>query len=278
MLSFRSMPRLFRTLVLAIPLAVISTLALPIASAFLIPLDRRGGTVARDGDHLQPWVFRLEHATGSRLVWFEKGRVWSKPGVGPPGASSVAVAGWSFATGTRGDPRFKVVTPEELPLPPHFQQAINAPGLVWGLAQEQRGWPFAALSCLVSAPMSPSAPNIFAIDRGVLLPTNDAAYRESIASVRVLPLGPVWPGLIADVAAHGAMWWALLTLVFFAFGGTGKAVRRARGQCPNCGYDLQHDFAAGCPECGWNRPDPAPASAAPAVLQVPAENDRTTAQ
>lgn len=26
--------------------------------------------------------------------------------------------------------------------------------------------------------------------------------------------------------------------------------RRARGKCTNCGYDLRHDYSAGCPECG----------------------------
>lgn len=29
--------------------------------------------------------------------------------------------------------------------------------------------------------------------------------------------------------------------------------RVARGACPCCNYVLHGDFAAGCPECGWNR-------------------------
>jgi len=30
--------------------------------------------------------------------------------------------------------------------------------------------------------------------------------------------------------------------------------RMRAGHCPNCAYDLQHDFRTGCSECGWDRP------------------------
>lgn len=29
--------------------------------------------------------------------------------------------------------------------------------------------------------------------------------------------------------------------------------RRARGLCPDCGYNLRHQYIGGCPECGWSR-------------------------
>ena len=29
--------------------------------------------------------------------------------------------------------------------------------------------------------------------------------------------------------------------------------RANRGLCPRCAYDLRHQLAEGCPECGWNR-------------------------
>ena len=30
--------------------------------------------------------------------------------------------------------------------------------------------------------------------------------------------------------------------------------RMRAGHCPNCAYDLLHDFRTGCSECGWDRP------------------------
>lgn len=32
-----------------------------------------------------------------------------------------------------------------------------------------------------------------------------------------------------------------------------RTLRKKRGLCPMCGYDLRGDLDAGCPECGWNR-------------------------
>jgi hypothetical protein len=248
--AFRTTPRLLPTALLSLALGAVSTIGAAIASAFLLRIDRAGGQVARDGDHLQPWIITLEHPTASRLIWFEKGRVYNKQGVGPPGASSVAVAGWSFATATRTNPRFRHAP---FDLPPHFRRAIETRGLVWGLAEDRRGWPFPAFSCLISAPLATDAPAIFAYQRGVPLPSKDPTFRESLASARVVPLTPLWPGLGADAAAHAAIWWSILTLAGFAFAGSRRATRRARGQCPQCGYDVNGDFEAGCSECGWNR-------------------------
>ena len=33
-----------------------------------------------------------------------------------------------------------------------------------------------------------------------------------------------------------------------------RAMRLARGACPECGYDLRGRFDVGCPECGYQRP------------------------
>ncbi len=32
-----------------------------------------------------------------------------------------------------------------------------------------------------------------------------------------------------------------------------RRLRRQRGQCVNCGYDLREQTTQGCPECGWRR-------------------------
>lgn len=69
-----------------------------------------------------------------------------------------------------------------------------------------------------------------------------------------LPLIPVLPGLAVNTALYGTTWWLLL----FAPGELRRAVRRRRGHCPACGYDLGGDLAGGCPECGLGRHASAP--------------------
>ncbi|HZW06575.1 MAG TPA: hypothetical protein VFF65_05580, partial [Phycisphaerales bacterium] len=52
--------------------------------------------VAVWGDHLKPWHMRLSTPWSTRLLWFEKGRVYGSTR-GNPQASSAAVSSWSFA-------------------------------------------------------------------------------------------------------------------------------------------------------------------------------------
>lgn len=63
---------------------------------------------------------------------------------------------------------------------------------------------------------------------------------------------PIWRGLAINLA----FWWLL------AFGVLSIPLRpwlrRRKGRCPKCAYDLKRDFESGCPECGWGRgPQPA---------------------
>ncbi len=46
---------------------------------------------------------------------------------------------------------------------------------------------------------------------------------------------------------------ALLWLLVFGPFTARRFIRRKRGRCINCGYDLRGDFSAGCSECGWRR-------------------------
>ncbi len=45
-----------------------------------------------------------------------------------------------------------------------------------------------------------------------------------------------------------------------------------RGCCPRCGYDLQHRFQGGCPECSWRR-----AAGRPTAVQIPTPDSRFAA-
>ncbi len=62
----------------------------------------------------------------------------------------------------------------------------------------------------------------------------------------VLPMRPVWRGFLLNTAFYAlafilpaGMWWSLR-----------RFLRRRRGLCPACGYDLGHAQQDTCPECG----------------------------
>jgi hypothetical protein len=64
---------------------------------------------------------------------------------------------------------------------------------------------------------------------------------------RALPLNPIWGGMAVNVAAFAALWWVILFLPKVIR----RRVRRRRGCCVACGYDLRALPArAACPECG----------------------------
>ena len=63
---------------------------------------------------------------------------------------------------------------------------------------------------------------------------------------RVIPLRPAWWGLIINT-----VFYAILIWVAFC---SKRQLRRYRGRCTACGYELRHRYEDGCPECGWNRP------------------------
>jgi hypothetical protein len=63
--------------------------------------------------------------------------------------------------------------------------------------------------------------------------------------------GPTWPGLFLNTAFYGAIPW----LLWFTSGvlrlNTRRSIRRRRGLCVRCGYDLRSGATGGaCPECG----------------------------
>jgi hypothetical protein len=247
-----------RRVVLAGVLGLLTTVGIAWGVAAKAPLENAGGVVALDGDHLQPWLLRLRHWSGERIIWFEKGRVYSRPGAGPPGASSAAVSCWSFATRTRQNPGF---VKGEVALPEDFLEAIREPGLLWGAAEERRGFPLPALRCRITGTMKTPAQRggkatIYEVGGGVPLNFDTITGQgQSLAGARMLPLRPVWSGLLADTAFFGAGWFGALLLLGSVSAASRRAARVRRGRCPRCAYDLRHEMDGGCPECGWNKPE-----------------------
>lgn len=78
-------------------------------------------------------------------------------------------------------------------------------------------------------------------------PTKEGITGET--EKRLIPLSPLWPGFAINTVLYGLVLWLLtigpLTMRRF--------IRRTKGLCPKCGYNLRGDFSCGCPECGWAR-------------------------
>ena len=71
------------------------------------------------------------------------------------------------------------------------------------------------------------------------------------SNARWLPVRPIGLGLAVNIVFFGIVLWLVVRGPFVLR----ACIRRRRGRCINCGYDLRGDLAAGCPECGWNRTD-----------------------
>jgi hypothetical protein len=67
----------------------------------------------------------------------------------------------------------------------------------------------------------------------------------------MLPLRPIWTGFAVNTIFYATILW-LLTLGPFT---ARRMIRRKRGRCLKCGYDLRGNLSPGCPECGWRRED-----------------------
>lgn len=121
---------------------------------------------------------------------------------------------------------------------------------------EGRGWPMRAFWCELT-PDYGTQPLEYDPRGGFTLP----AYLEFIVpkdrGEPALPCRPIVSGLLINSALFAAAWWGLL----FAPALVRRFLRRKRGRCPKCGYDLLGNLHAGCPECGWRRMPAAPAIA-----------------
>ncbi len=82
---------------------------------------------------------------------------------------------------------------------------------------------------------------------GLELPAHGGV--ENTATFRALPYRPIWSGLAVNTVFYAVLIFVVVSYVQ----GLRRLRRFHRGRCPRCGYDLAHDYAAGCPECAWGR-------------------------
>ena len=106
------------------------------------------------------------------------------------------------------------------------------------------GWP--ALSMSGGMRLNLSGITIEQSDWAILLPPPKPSR---VDQSRIVPLRPIWPGFAINTVFYAAILW-LLTLGPFT---ARRIIRRKRGHCIKCGYDLRGHSGGGCPECGWNR-------------------------
>ncbi len=226
-------------------------------------------TIASDGNHLQPWHLLIEVPGARREIWFEKARVYgARDAATPmhPESVACAVSCWSFATQSRA-----TATKASLPLDPSLATAIGSgPPPVWGAAVDRRGWPFLAFEARISGTIEANAMEPWRLDGAIdwdnIADDRDPAVATatsapvprragpisvgiSLASVRFIPMAPLWPGLLGNIAIYAVVWYGLMLIPPWIL----ARFRKQVGACPACGYDLIGQREPGCPECGHGR-------------------------
>ncbi len=124
----------------------------------------------------------------------------------------------------------------------------------WMVAQEIRiGWPFRTFSgerwtradAMMGLPVVEQK-TVYTWSKPLgpsLLSSND------VQEWGLLPLRPLLIGFALNAIFYALILWLLARGLLVLR----RVIRRKRGHCAICGYDLRHDFAIGCPECGWRR-------------------------
>ncbi len=114
------------------------------------------------------------------------------------------------------------------------------------LIEDVRGWP--ALSLYAAFHRSPvEFPYFYYAEPGLdLPPLPESKGLGLVLNPRALPLRPIWPGFAINTLFYAA----ILGLVIPGPFALRRYIRRKRGLCVACGYDLSHADHDACPECG----------------------------
>ena len=174
---------------------------------------------------------------------------------------------------------------DEFTLPPHFafrakfDEIVSSPRPSGGwhidhYVDDQFGWPDRCLRCRSMIDNDFYGTNHWRqmsdADAFIFAEKTDSVWPEG----PVLPLRPILPGFIINTVFYAVIWFG----VFFGVAALRRFVRRKRGRCVKCGYDLRGQRSAvsdqredgdpnsaltsdlrsltsgiGCPECGWGR-------------------------
>ena len=70
---------------------------------------------------------------------------------------------------------------------------------------------------------------------------------------RLMPTHVLLSGALANCFIYGSIICCIAISFKLLTKRWREAIRRSRGCCTACGYDLRSEYSTGCPECGWNR-------------------------
>jgi len=118
---------------------------------------------------------------------------------------------------------------------------------------DARGWPMLALSGGLD--LAPSGGGSRDVTRtywtiAVMKPDQMSWLYPNVDCMRrFIPARPIFPGFLVNTLFYAAMWFG----IFFGVAALRRFVRKKRGRCVKCSYDLRGQFDMGCPECGWGR-------------------------
>jgi len=112
------------------------------------------------------------------------------------------------------------------------------------------GWPSLALWSAYEFQgdvlISIFSPQSWTIKSGFRISGEQFTRRNIDTIPRTLPYRPIWPGFAINTIFYAVILW-LLTLAPFS---ARRIIRRKRGLCIKCGYDLRNVEHEKCPECG----------------------------
>ncbi len=113
---------------------------------------------------------------------------------------------------------------------------------------EATGWPLLAMRShyelgAASRNASGNYESPVRAPRGILISTGSDIER------RILPVRAIWPGFAINTAFYAAILAMLWLLALGPFTAR-RIIRRKRGCCIKCGYDLRGAEHDACPECG----------------------------
>lgn len=202
--------------------------------------DARGQSY-RGPDYRIWWVARAHEAGATRWVsrWISGGDEIGSPSRPPAPSAEECVPSWA----------------------PFLLPRANTDLDEVEVIADARGWPWHAFGGgfevqRIDAAWPPTY-RVMRVHTGIVLSRSDLSGALDAYRTRLVPLRPLWPGFVLNAAFY-TIAWATICIVALGPGTVRHALRRHRGQCLACGYDLRSIISDRCPECGRDRSDASP--------------------